>query len=452
MKVKNWKNYLKNHEDNLKTKIDARQKGYHWVNTKLTGVEIVDLILENKIDGGVIGESSFVQKIHEGAPIVAVALLGYTPIPGKCILLRKGLKINSVEDFKGKTLASRRAGPGDAIFLREFIEDIGLTEKDINIIDQTDDADHKRWIKTGEIDGGLYHLHTARKLISSDAAYFYRAMDWMDPAISHAVLVFTRDYISNYPENVQKIVNAYVKRIAFENSIPEEDKDGSLDKGLMMKGDFLGMEIPKYDFPPRIRLDLLNKVRDLLLKYGYIDAKKNIINFVDNSFVEKTGEKGENIPFLKGFELKKSYTEQKSTHALMYSDGQNIVRLKIIPSENIGESEKLINTSTLTIQSLYDTTASSYPGMISNEIICDSRFIPEQKLIEDKKRKLTYFVLYLSDRLSYGACTDDLTSYKGIMAWTHCEEKRELRQFEFISPKTSFQEHYLDFVTENICN
>ena len=254
---------------------------------RMKGTAIVDSMMEGIVDAGTIGESSFILKINQGAPIVAVALLGYFNTPGKAIMVRKDVEINTPSDFKGRTLISRRAGPGDAIFLREFIEDIGLTPEDLNIIDQVDEDDSKNWLKQGRIDGGLYHLMQVRKLVRRGLAYVYRPMDWMDSALSHALLVFNRDYVKNHPEKVQKVVNAYVKRINFENNLPEDEIDKSWDVALGMKGTFQGMQLPRYDFPPKIRIDLLNEIQDLLLKYGYIDKKINVREFVDHRFVEK---------------------------------------------------------------------------------------------------------------------------------------------------------------------
>ena len=279
---------------------------------KMRGTEIVDFMLKGELDGGTIGESSFIQMIHEGAPIVAVALLGYDGIPGKGIVMRKGVKINSLEDYKGLTLASRRAGPGDTIYFREFLEDIGLKPDDlnfikpygddsedwtsqkkddhVNVLHQVDEGDLRMWLIEGKIDGGLYHLTSVRKVVLEDKNYLYRPMNWMDSAISHAVLVFNKDYVENHPDKVQKVVDAYVKRIKYEKDIPKDKRDRSWDKGMFMESIFQGLKVPRYDFPPRIRVDLLDEVQDLLIKYDYIDKKMNISNFVDDSFAVRATE------------------------------------------------------------------------------------------------------------------------------------------------------------------
>lgn len=190
-----------------------------WDFGKISGTEIVDMMARGDIDGGTIGESSFIYAVSKQAPIVAVAMLGYNRDPGKAILIRKGVNISKPQDLKGKTLISRRAGPGDVIFLREFIESMGLDpKKDLKIIDHVSEDDADSWIKDGKIDGGLYHLVQTKKLVESGDAYVYRPMDWMDSRLSHAVLVFRKDYLDGHRPEVQKIVNAYVKRVAYEKN------------------------------------------------------------------------------------------------------------------------------------------------------------------------------------------------------------------------------------------
>lgn len=259
---------------------------------KMSGIEIVEKIMEGKLDGGTIGESSFVLSINNGLPIVAVAMLGYDAIPGKAIIIRSDIKIDSPEDLKGKTLISRRAGPGDVIFLKEFLEDEGLDpDKDITIIDQVNDDDYLyRWLQEKKVEGGLYHLLGARKLVLSDVAYIYRPMNWMNSQLSHAVLVFHKDYLENHKEEVQKVVTAYMKRIAYEKNLPEEEKDSSWDKAFMMVGKFEGMSIPQYNLPPKLKSNLLEEMQDLLLKYNEIEKKINIEEYLDYSFVDRAME------------------------------------------------------------------------------------------------------------------------------------------------------------------
>lgn len=258
---------------------------------KMKGTEIIEKITEGEFDGGTVGESSFLVSIYNNAPIVGVALLGYNRIPGKAILIRNDLVINSPEDLKGKTLISRRAGPGDAIFLREFLKDVGLEpEKDVTIIDQVNDHQAVKWLRQKKIDGGLYHLVRIRKIVEDKFAYIYRPMDWIDSQLSAAILVFHKDFITEHPDKVQKFVTAYMERIQFERELSEDEKDNSWDKGLMMVGEYEGMSIPSYDYPPRIKLDKLYEMQDILVTNGVIGKKVKIEDFIDDRFVKSAYE------------------------------------------------------------------------------------------------------------------------------------------------------------------
>ncbi len=255
---------------------------------KMRGTEIVDAMLEGKVDAGTIGESSFIQGVAEGKPIVAVAMLGYDTRahPGHVIAMRKDVVINSPADFHGKTLATRRAGPGDYIFLKEFLAAIGMgNDPTIKVLAQVPDDEIERQVKEKEVDGGYYHLMTAHWMQKS--LYPYRPLNWLNPEMSQAVLVFRKDFIAQHPDRVQEVVNAYIKRIAFERLIPSEKVDKSWDKGLMMKAEYAGMLIPQYDLPPRVRPELLEAMQDLLLKYDFIKEKKNLQDAIDKTFVEK---------------------------------------------------------------------------------------------------------------------------------------------------------------------
>lgn len=311
-----YRAYINNYFDNEKVEVKFLSKGLPPAEDKLfevpkshpemdkkirdifyfgrvTGLEIVKEIEKGNLDGGTIGESSFLASIARGAPIIAVAMLGHDSKekPGKGIVLRKGLKINSPEDLKDKTFTYRLSGPGDGIFLREFILSQGIKLDQVKIIDDMIDYKQAETLKSGQVDGGFYHFHWAKKFIEDDIGYLYRPMDWLNPEISHAVLVFHKDYLAKHQEEVQKIVNGYVKRIKYEKDLPEEELKNPREFGLqMVNEDMEEMTIPAYDLPPKMRLDLLEQMQDLLLKYGKASKKVRITDFIDDSFVDRAME------------------------------------------------------------------------------------------------------------------------------------------------------------------
>lgn len=100
---------------------DGNKKTYFG---QVTGTTLIEAMEKGILDGGTVGESSFVYAVSTGRPIVVVAMLSHDTIemPGRDILMRKGVVINRPEDFKDKVLISRYVGPGDSIFLKEFLD------------------------------------------------------------------------------------------------------------------------------------------------------------------------------------------------------------------------------------------------------------------------------------------------------------------------------------------
>lgn len=264
------------------------QKDKHF--GRMTGTEIVSEMEKGNLDGGTIGEASFIEAISAGKPIVAVAALGHDTKekPGHAFVLRKGLVVKKPSDLKGKTFTSRRSGPVDAMLTREFILSEGLKLSDVKIIDNMYDDELYERLADGTVDGGYHHLHWVRKFVKNGVGYVYRKLDWVNPEASLAVLVFNKAFLKDNREAAQKIVNAYVKRIKYEHGLTEGERRKPQEFGLQMVNyDVEGMNIPQYDLPPVIRVELLSLIQDLMSKHGFIKKKADIERFIDRGFVDK---------------------------------------------------------------------------------------------------------------------------------------------------------------------
>ena len=258
---------------------------------RFTGREILEHIVAGTLDGGAIGESSFVEAAEQGLPIVAVAKLGHdtAETKGKAIIVRKGAGITKPGDFIGKTIISRDAGPGDATFLREFFSSIGINSDDVNIIDYA----HSNYMMEGlvkeEVDGGYYHHMTVQKVVERGFAEIYRPFDWVNPELSHALLVFRRDYYDNHKEEIKKFVKTYSERIKYEEENPVEEyyrQDGIEERGLQAHLRFAGMDIPRFSYPPLIDIDLLNQMQDLLQKHEQVEyLPVDLAPYIDQSLL-----------------------------------------------------------------------------------------------------------------------------------------------------------------------
>lgn len=256
----------------------------------ITGTEIVDAIVRGELDGGTIGEASFLLAVNRGAPIVAVSNMGHIVkgAPAYAIVLRKEVKAKKPEDLKGRTFISRLSGPLDNIMIRSFIESEGLKLSDVKFIDEVFHDEQQAMLKTGKADGGFFHLHSTKKFIRDEVGYIYRKFDWINPEAASGILVFHRDFVKNNGDAVQRVVNAYAKRIKYENSLSPEEKRNPKDEGPEIVDDSIeGMNLPQADYPPKLRPDMLNLIQDLMLKYGEIKNRVDFTPQIDFSFVKK---------------------------------------------------------------------------------------------------------------------------------------------------------------------
>jgi len=266
--------------------------------SKATGVELLEEMKNGKTDGSTPGESSFIVGALQGIPMVAVAKLGHDlkDKPDHAIIFRSDVPIRQSSDIRGKTLVSRRAGPGDSVFLKEFLRSEGIREDEVTIKEQIDDDVYQNKLWNGEIDGGYYHLTQLDDMVSLGRAYIYRKLDWVNPELSQALLVFRKDFVEKYPEKVKRIIRVYMQQIRYEHNLPSEermkDSEKNLRSGLQMEKEFHGMNIPQYDMPPTVSLDLLNEMQELLFRHGEIDKKIDLAPFIDNSFVEEIYREG----------------------------------------------------------------------------------------------------------------------------------------------------------------
>jgi len=274
---------------------DIQNKTYYG---KASGTDlIVEGLLKGEFEAATIGESAFITAAGNGAPIVAVARLGHDTKekPGHAIIFRTGVQINSSADIRGKTLATRRSSGGSGALLDEFLLSEGLDpEKDVRIIEGLDEDVSEEMLRNGNIDGGFWHILALRRQVEANRAYIYRRMDWVNPELSQALLVFRKDFVQEHPDKVQRIVTEYSRRIRYEEGLPLQERmirPGKYeDRALEMEMDFMGMNLPQCDYPPLVNSTLIYEFRDLLYKHGIIDRKTDLDAYVDNSFAQKAYE------------------------------------------------------------------------------------------------------------------------------------------------------------------
>jgi ABC-type nitrate/sulfonate/bicarbonate transport system substrate-binding protein len=276
---------------------------------KTKGTELTDAMLADRFDLAMIGESSFISAVDAGKPIVAIAGLGHDVKGqgGHVFLMRKGLKTGKPRDYFGKLVVSRRAGPGDAIFLREYLEHAGVNLKTsavflkalpktleekrrlprdkVLVAEDVYEDDMRAGVSNGVIDGGYFHLMGVPKK-SHDFDIVASMDEFANPELSHALLVCPRKFLAANRGRLVKLLEAYIERVKYEHGLSYEERTRSQSKGLQMAMDLNGLNYPQYDLAPVVKTDLLYEVKKLLEKHGFVKKKEvKIEDYVDNTLV-----------------------------------------------------------------------------------------------------------------------------------------------------------------------
>ncbi len=275
---------------------------------KVRGTELIEHLLRGDYDLTTPGESSFIMAMRQGLPVVAIAELGHDVRnqSGHVIMMRNGMPASHPGDYFGKVLVSRRAGPGDSIMLKEYLERIGvdldedivqldalprnvasknaLPDDFIYIVDQLYEPQWAIGTYNCVIDGGYYHLMGVPAKITQ--FWIVAALqDWVDPELSHALIVSTLEYVAANRERLVKLMETYILRIQAEHALSYEERTRQDEKGIQMAMDYYGLNLPQYDIVPTVSVALLTEMARLLRKYGFIEEEIDVASFVDNSLV-----------------------------------------------------------------------------------------------------------------------------------------------------------------------
>ena len=135
---------------------------------------------------------------------------------------------------------------------------------------------------------------------------------------------------------------------------------------------------------------------------------------------------------LEGFEI------QKTVH-LTYpgSDKIQITAVKgaeIVMAARLDAAPEIAKTYTeekqFGIESLYKSVLSTYPDVITKTIECPAEFMPKYHENITALQETRYYLLYASERLTYGVCSADLVRHRALFALVYCRQTQKLLSLE----------------------
>jgi taurine transport system substrate-binding protein len=209
-----------------------------------SGGSVNEAILAGAIDIGLVGSSPASRGISSG---IEYQIPWIFDVIGKAEALAVKGGINSIADLKGKTIATPFASTSHYSLLAA-LEEAGLSESDVKVIDSEPDAILAAW-QQGDIDGAYVWNPVLAKLTADGGKVLVTSEDLSKKGkTTYDLAVVTTSFATKYPAAVQiwldqqnaaitKIRNdadSAAKSIAAELNIPEADAKQQLSELIFL--------------------------------------------------------------------------------------------------------------------------------------------------------------------------------------------------------------------------
>lgn len=140
---------------------------------------------------------------------------------------------------------------------------------------------------------------------------------------------------------------------------------------------------------------------------------------------------------LDSFEVGEIYQNENNVYRALLIRGGDKLRVEVLnlPKSEVGRET---DSRIAKIKALYENAPAPYPGEVSDEITCSKEFKPQFESYKNNDLQIEAGSIFLSERLTYGVCTEDQAFYRGVLAIFYCPNSHKFYQFEFITPKNEY--------------
>ena len=174
-----------------------------------SGGSVNEAILAGAIDIGLVGSSPASRGISSG---IEYQIPWIFDVIGKAEALAVKGGINSIADLKGKTIATPFASTSHYSLLAA-LEEAGLSESDVKVIDSEPDAILAAW-QQGDIDGAYVWNPVLAKLTADGGKVLVTSEDLSKKGkTTYDLAVVTTSFATKYPAAVQTWLNQQNKAI-----------------------------------------------------------------------------------------------------------------------------------------------------------------------------------------------------------------------------------------------
>lgn len=157
---------------------------------------------------------------------------------------------------------------------------------------------------------------------------------------------------------------------------------------------------------------------------------------------------------LQSFYLKDIYEEKRPLvfrGIFARNISSDLLRVDIRGDIEPGVASDYIHGKIAGMKALYDNIKSPYPGIVSNEIVCDDGYKPTYDSQVTRAGVEIYQIHgYLNERQVFGACQKEQIKYKVLRILFSCPKRKMLYDMEFIARLSDFSEQNTGKIVQSI--
>ncbi|WP_226675869.1 aliphatic sulfonate ABC transporter substrate-binding protein [Mesobacillus jeotgali] len=256
------------------------------------GGSFMTALKTGEIDAGLVGPGPAMNNYSTGADvkIIAGASTG-----GTVVLARKGVEINSVEDFAGKTFITPGVGCTHDVQYETYLEEQGITSQRIggtmkHLTGQP--AQYAAMLKAGKVDIVVAPEPWAAVIEKETGAEVVIGWDEVSfgETLPASVMVTSGKMAEEKPETVQKIIDAHKDAVKFINENPAEAqeitiKDIKETTGQELEKDVVELAWERIGFTHEVDAQAIQDFSDSSYALKFLKDKPDFKTLIDDSFL-----------------------------------------------------------------------------------------------------------------------------------------------------------------------
>jgi NitT/TauT family transport system substrate-binding protein len=256
------------------------------VNFTKGGAEATAGVVSGQVDMGSYG-TPILTGISKG---VGMKIVASPPIKENPFYLVAGKGISSVQELKGKTVATGAFGGGNHQSLVKILEHNGMKESDLKVV-ATGGADEYMILQTGKTDAVETSEPVVSRLVADGIGTVLEKAANVYGDYQHSYVFATTDFIDKHPEAVRNFLKASREsheyaRDHFEELVAKGSKLVKMDEKVIRE--FYKADIAQWDLSFKVNTAGTANAVKIIQEMGEIDKSVTFDpkTWIDSSFLE----------------------------------------------------------------------------------------------------------------------------------------------------------------------